>query len=118
MELNLRPSPVRVTVPTIKPAPAQVAAIANTPVDPEESALVRFELYSPEKIGSLPLNQAHGMMAVSSRNILEKADTTVAQNTDITGEKPNIMNTTMEIREKKWNQYFFVRDQALSAVSK
>ena len=69
-------------------------------------------------MGSLPLNQAQGMMAVSSRNMLERADTTVAQNTDITGENPNIMNTTMEISEKKWNQYFFVSDQALSADGK
>ena len=58
------------------------------------------------------------MIAVSSRNILERADTTVAQNTDITGEKPYIMNTTIEMREKKWNQYFFVSDQALSADGK
>ena len=41
------------------------------------------------------------MIAVSSRNMLENAETTVAQNTDITGEKPNIIKTTIEIKEKK-----------------
>ena len=90
-----------VTVPTIKPAPAQVAAMASTPVEPDASALVKLDLYKPDRIGSLPLNQAQGMMAVSSRNILENADTTVAQKTDITGEKPIIMKTTIEMREKK-----------------
>ena len=75
--------------------------MASTPVEPDASALVRLELYKPLKIGSLPLNQAQGMMAVSSRNMLENADTTVAQNTDMTGEKPNIMKTTIEISEKK-----------------
>ena len=57
-------------------------------------------------------------MAVSRRNMLVKAETTVAQNTDMMGEKPIIIKTTIEMREKKWNQYFLLSDQALSTVSK
>ena len=43
MELNLSPKPVNTTVPTIRPAPAQVAAMASTPVDPEARALVKLD---------------------------------------------------------------------------
>ena len=57
-------------------------------------------------------------MAVSRRNMLVKAETTVAQNTDMMGENPIIIKTTIEMREKKWNQYFLLSDQALSTVSK
>ena len=41
-------------------------------------------------------------MAVSRRNMLVNAETTVAQNTDMMGEKPIIMKTTIEMSEKKW----------------
>ena len=85
----------------MSPAPAQVAAIAKTPVEPAANDLVRLELYRPDRIGILPLNQAYGMIAVSSRNMLVKAETTVAANTDNTGEKPISMKTTMEMSEKK-----------------
>ena len=51
-------------------------------------------------------------------SMLLAADTTVAQNTDMMGENPYIMKTTIEISEKKWNQYFFVNPHALSTVSK
>ena len=43
MELNLRPKPVKVTVPTIKPAPIQVAAILITPDEPLAKALIKFD---------------------------------------------------------------------------
>jgi ATP-dependent RNA helicase DeaD len=41
---------------------------------------------------------------VSERKKLVNSDTMVAQNTDNTGEKPIIMNTTMDTKDKKWNQ--------------
>jgi hypothetical protein len=41
------------------------------------------------------------MIAVSRLSILEAAETTVAQKTDMMGEKPYIMKTTIEIKEKK-----------------
>ena len=41
---------------------------------------------------------------MSRRRKLVKKDTTVAQNTDSTGEKPHIMKNTIEISERKWNQ--------------
>jgi len=43
MELNFNPKPVNTTVPTIRPAPAQVAAMAKTPVEPEASAFVEID---------------------------------------------------------------------------
>src|SRR3546814_743544 len=43
-------------------------------------------------------------MAVSGRKKLVRKDTTVAQNTDRTGENPHTMNATMDISEEKWNQ--------------
>ena len=44
------------------------------------------------------------MSAVSGRRKLVAAETTVAQNTDSTGEYPHSMKTTIEMRERKWNQ--------------
>ncbi len=44
-------------------------------------------------------------------------DTTVAQNTESSGEKPSSMKAMIETSERKWNQYFFVRLQADSTVS-
>ena len=43
IELNFSPSPVSVTVPTMSPAPAHVAAMARTPVEPAAKALVRLD---------------------------------------------------------------------------
>ena len=37
---------------------------------------------------------------------------------DITGEKPHIMKATMEISDRKWNQYLRVRFQTVSTRSK
>ena len=36
--------------------------------------------------------------------MLVASATTVAQNTDSTGEKPHSMKTTIETSERKWNQ--------------
>ena len=41
---------------------------------------------------------------MSRRRKLVTNDTTVAQNTDSTGEKPNSMKTTIETSDRKWNQ--------------
>ena len=43
-------------------------------------------------------------MAESARKKLVNSEATVAQNTDMLGEKPMSMNTTIEMSEKKWNQ--------------
>ena len=56
-------------------------------------------------------------MAESERKKLVTSDATVAQNTDMLGEKPMSMNTTMEMSEKKWNQYRLVKTHALSMLS-
>ena len=44
------------------------------------------------------------MSAVSRRRKLVTNETTVAQNTESTGENPHIMNATIEISDRKWNQ--------------
>ena len=54
---------------------------------------------------------------MSRRKKLVKNDTTVAQKTDSTGEKPHIMKNTMEISDRKWNQYLRVRFQTESTLS-
>ena len=56
MELNLSPSPVSVTTPTINPAAAQVAATFNTPIEPPSMALRRPEFQMPGITGSLRVN--------------------------------------------------------------
>src|SRR6266850_5510567 len=109
MELNFSPRPVSVTTPTMMPAPAQVAATFSTPSGPPESALMKPEFHRPRMTGALPLNTSQEMSAVSGRRKLVTADTTVAQNTAITGEKPHSMKATIETSERKWNQYFLVR---------
>src|SRR5256885_14420688 len=118
MELNLRPRPVSVTTPTMMPAPAQVDATFSTPSEPPASAFTNPEFHTPRPIGSLPLNTSQEMSAVSGRRKLVSADTTVAQNTDSTGEYPHSMNTTIEMRERKWNQYRLARFHAVSTRSK
>ena len=57
------------------------------------------------------------MSVVSRRRKLVTNETTVAQNTDSTGEKPQSMKTTIEISERKWNQYFLLRLQTPSTFS-
>src|SRR5213075_424492 len=118
IELNFSPRPVSVTTPTMIPAPAHVAATFSTPSEPPESALIRPEFQKPLMIGARPVNTSYGIRAVSRRRKLVMAETTVAQNTDSTGEKPHSMKTTIEISDRKWNQYFFVRLQAPSTRSK
>src|SRR3954465_2189702 len=100
------------------PAPAQVAATFSTPSEPPESALIRPEFHNPDPIGSFPVKIPYGRSEVSRRKRLVRAETTVAQNTESTGEKPHSMKTTMETSDRKWNQYFLVRFQAVSTRSK
>src|SRR6476646_6354371 len=104
MELNFSPSPVKVTTPTMMPAPADVAATFRTPMVPPSSAFTRPEVHSLGRMGPRPRNTSHGISEHSGRSKLVKADTTVAQKTDSTGEKPHIMKKTMEISDRKWNQ--------------
>src|SRR5215212_1230030 len=106
IELNLRPSPVSVTTPTMIPAPAQVAATFSTPSEPPASAFTRPEFHNPLMIGARPMSTSYGMSEVSRRRKLVRAETTVAQNTERTGEKPHSMKTTMDMSDRKWNQYF------------
>jgi hypothetical protein len=58
MELNLRPSPVRVTTPTMRPAPAQVAATLSTASEPPFNACSKPEPSTPRTSGSLPVNSS------------------------------------------------------------
>src|SRR5690349_10761419 len=117
MELNFRPSPVSVTTPTMMPAPAQVAATFSTPTEPPSIAFTKPEPPSLRQKPP-PENRSQGSSAVSRRRKLVASDTTVAQNTDITGEKPMSMKTTMETSDRKWNQYLRVRFQTESTFSK
>src|SRR5690349_19663732 len=118
IELNLRPSPVSVTTPTMMPAPAQVAATLSTPSEPPASAFTSPEFHNPPTNGARAVKTSYGMRADSRRRKLVSAETTVAQNTESTGEKPHSMKTTMEMSDRKWNQYRLVRLHALSTRSK
>ena len=72
MELNFRPRPVLPTTPTMMPAAAQVAATLSACFEPSLSAAISLG----------------GHIAVSRVKKLTAKATTVAQNTDISGEKP------------------------------
>src|SRR5688572_6886880 len=100
IELNLRPSPVSVTTPTMIPAPAQVAATFSTDIDPPFKALIKPELKKPRPVRK----NSYGMSAVSRRRKLVANATTVAQNTESSGEKPSSMKAMIETSERKWNQ--------------
>src|SRR4051812_39643990 len=100
------------------PAPAQVAATFSTPSEPPDKALISPDSHMPFVIGTFLSNNSYGMSDVSRRRKLVAAETTVAQNTDSTGEKPHSMKTTIDTSDRKWNQYFFVRLQADSTRSK
>src|SRR3954467_11066320 len=91
IELNLRPRPVSVTTPTMIPAPAQVAATFSTPSEPPERALISPEFHTHLTTGALPVSTSYGISALSRRRKLVSAETTVAQNTERTGEKPHSM---------------------------
>src|SRR5262249_49125657 len=102
MELNLRPRPVSVTTPTIKPAPAQVAATFSTASEPPSSALRKPEFQTLLRGACLSKRSS----AVPRRRKLVANETTVAQNTDSSGEKLNggIMKAMMVTSDRKWNQ--------------
>ena len=104
MELNLSPRPVSVTTPTMIPAPAQVAATLSTPIEPPSIALTSGERSRPSTKDFFPAKKSYETSAVSRRRKLVTNDTTVAQNTDNTGENPHIMNATMETSDRKWYQ--------------
>src|SRR5207253_99482 len=72
--------------PTMIPAPAHVAATLRTLSEPPESAFITPEFHRPRPIGCLPVKTSHETSAVSRRRKLVSAETTVAQNTDSTGE--------------------------------
>src|ERR1700687_1478630 len=102
MEENLRPSPVSVTTPTMIPAAAQVEATLSTPVVP----------------ASIACTKRRGTIADSRRKKLTTKAVTVAQKTLTVGENPMSMKITIDKSDRKWNQYFFASDQALSTTSK
>jgi hypothetical protein len=85
MELNLSPSPVRVTTPTMIPAEAQVVATERTPMDPPRKAATSFL----------------GTRAVSRRMKLTAKTIAVDQKTARMGVKPRTMMATMAISEMK-----------------
>src|SRR6185369_2570732 len=116
--LNFRPRPVSVTTPTMMPAPAQVAATLSMPIEPPSIALTNGDVKSRRATEPPALNRSYGISAVSRRRKLAANDTTVAQNTDSTGEKPHIMKNTIDTSDRKWNQYLRVRFQTESTLSK
>src|SRR5437762_978354 len=75
--------PVIVTTPTIRPAPAQVAATFSTASEPPSSALRKPEFQTLFR-GEFFSKRSN---AVSRRRKLVANETTVAQNTDSSGEK-------------------------------
>ncbi len=93
IELNFRPRPVLPTTPTMIPAAAQVAATLSACFDPSASAATSF----------------FGHIAVSRVKKLTANAVTVAQNTDISGEKPYTMKPMIATSDRKWNQYCLVR---------
>src|SRR5437762_1828612 len=117
MVLNFRPRPVSVTTPTMTPAPAQVAATLSMPIEPPSIALANGDWNSLRATDPLPLNRSYEIKAVSRRRKLVTNDTTVAQNTDSTGEKPHSMKNTIDTSDRKWNQYLRVRFQTVSTLS-
>ncbi len=86
--LNLRPSPVLATTPTMIPAAAQVAATFS--IWPEPSRSAATTLRHP--------------IAVSRRRNDTANVTTVAQKTASIGEKPQTMNATIATSDTKWYQ--------------
>src|SRR5687768_6811368 len=96
------------------PAPAQVAATFSTDIEPPCRALMNPESVRFLQNGFLSNRNS----AVSHRRKLVTKATTVAQNTDSSGEKPISMKAMIEISDRKWNQYFFDRLQALSTAAK
>src|SRR5215510_4858714 len=107
MELNFSPRPVSVTTPTMMPAPAQVEATLSTPSEPPASAVMKLDCSNPLRTGDLPRKTSKSTSAVSRRRKLVTIDTTVAQNTESTGENPHNMKTMIDTSDRKWNQYFF-----------
>ncbi len=67
---------------------------------------------------SIASAKRRGPIAVSRRKKLTTNAVTVAQKTLTVGEKPSSMKITIDTSDRKWNQYFFASDQALSSVSK
>src|SRR6476661_6417897 len=117
MPENFRPRPVSVTTPTIRPAPAQVAPTLSTPTEPPSSAFTSLDWPRPRNTPFSLISESESR-AVSERRKLVKSDTTVAQKTDRTGEKPHIMNRTIEISDRKWYQYLAASTQTDSTFSK
>src|SRR5512139_690428 len=101
----------------MRPAPAQVAATLSTEREPPSSALTSPEPAMPRQKEALPRSTSYEMSAQSRCRKLVTAATSVAQNTDSSGEKPISMKATIENSDRKWNQYFFVRLQADSTCS-
>src|SRR5439155_22633659 len=91
------------------PAPAQVAATFSTPSEPPASAFTSPESHRPRPTGIFLLKTWYGMSAVSGLRKLVTAETSVAQKTAITGEKPQSMNTTIDRHNRMWNQNYLLR---------
>ena len=84
IELNFSPRPVRVIIPSIIPAAAQVEPTLTTPIEPPLKA---------------PLSSFLGVTAVSFRIKLITKETTVAQKTAMIGVYPMSMITAMATGE-------------------
>jgi hypothetical protein len=95
-----------------------VAATFSTPIEPPSMALTKGERKTWSTQEPLPWNRSYDSSAVSRRRKLVTSDTTVAQNTDSTGEKPHIMKATIDTSDRKWNQYLRVSVHTESTCSK
>ncbi len=98
---NFSPSPVSVTTPTISPAPAQVVPTLSMPTEPPSSARTSFEPIRPRHRPCGARNRSRGSSAQSARRKLVSTASTVAQNTDSTGEKPSSMNAMIDTSDTK-----------------
>src|SRR4051812_42491855 len=99
------------------PAPAHVAPTLSMPIEPPSIALMKPELRNLRHNDPGAERMSYGISVVSRRRKLVTNETTVAQNTDSTGEKPHSMKMTIEISDRKWNQYLRVRFQTVSTFS-
>src|SRR4051812_11484094 len=99
------------------PAPAQVAPTLSMPIEPPCIALMKPESRNLRHRDPGALKMSYGISVVSLRRKLVMNETTVAQNTDSTGEKPHSMKKMIETSERKWNQYLRVRFHTVSTLA-
>ena len=83
------------------PAAAQVAATFSTPTEPDSRDLRKPDVQRPRISGVLRVNTSYGISAHDGCKKLTARDTTVAQNTEASGEKPHSMKAMIAISDRK-----------------